>query len=93
MAHRPREKQPYDDQNNAAPSAANHPTKAGPPAWVAMSGLGFEFVAAVLLPGGLGWWIDRKAGTSPWIMLVGGLIGFAIGLRLLMKTVNRPPSK
>ena len=64
-----------------------------PPTWVAMSGLGFEFVGAILLPGALGWWIDRKAGTTPWIMLVGGLLGFAIGLRLLMRSVSRPRNK
>ena len=69
---------------------AGGPGKARPPTWVAMSGLGFEFVGAILLPGALGWWIDRKAGTTPWIMLAGGLLGFVVGLRLLMRSVNRP---
>ena len=53
-----------------------------------MSSLGFEFVAAVLLPGALGWWLDSKAGTRPWLMLVGGLLGFGIGLRILMRSVK-----
>ena len=39
---------------------AGGPGKAKPPTWVAMSGLGFEFVGAILLPGALGWWIDRQ---------------------------------
>ena len=67
--------------------------KPKPPTWVAMSGLGFEFVGVILLPGALGWWIDRTAGTAPWIMLAGGLLGFVVGLRLLMRTVNRPRNK
>ena len=67
------------------------PRRDAPPTWIAMSGIGFEFVAAVLLPGALGWWIDRMAGTTPWLMIVGGVLGFIVGLRLLMRSVNRPP--
>ena len=63
------------------------------PTWVGMSGLGFEFVAAILLPGALGWWIDRWRGTAPWFMLVLGLIGFVAGLRALMRAVNRPKKR
>ena len=58
-----------------------------------MSGVGFEFVAAVLLPGSLGWWLDGKAGTRPWLMLVGLLLGFGVGLRILMRSVKGPSSK
>jgi ATP synthase protein I len=54
-----------------------------------MTSLGFEFLAAILLPGALGWWLDRLLGWTPWLMLVGGLIGFAAGLRLLLATANR----
>ena len=53
--------------------------------WVALSGLGFEFLTAVLLPGAAGWWLDTKLGTAPWLMLIGGLIGFAAGLVLLLR--------
>jgi F0F1-type ATP synthase assembly protein I len=60
-----------------------------PPTWVALSSVGFEFVAAVLLPGALGWWADRTLHTSPWLMIVGGVLGFIVGLRLLMKSVTR----
>ena len=91
MTQRPDEG-PHEPQTGAERPPGS-PVNTGPPTWVAMSGLGFEFVAAVLLPGALGWWLDRKMGTMPWLMLVGGLLGFAIGLRLLMKTVSRPRSK
>jgi ATP synthase protein I len=86
MTQRPDEEAPPDPQHGAgrAPLKA-----AGPPTWVAMSGLGFEFVAAVLLPGALGWWLDRMAGTAPWLMLAGGILGFVVGLRLLMNAAKR----
>jgi ATP synthase protein I len=82
MAQRPDEA-PEQEQQPAG--------RTRPPTWVAMSGLGFEFVGAILVPGALGWWLDRLLGTAPWIMLALGLLGFAAGLRLLMRSVNRPP--
>ena len=42
----------------------------------------------VLLVAVLGWWLDRKLHTSPWLMIVGGVLGFIVGLRLLMKSVT-----
>lgn len=56
--------------------------------WMGMMSLGFEFVIAVLLPGALGWWLDGRFGSRPWIMLAGGLLGFIAGLRLLMRSVS-----
>ncbi len=58
-------------------------------AWIGMTGLGFEFLAAILLPGALGWWIDRMLGWRPWLMIVGGAIGFFAGLRLLMLAARK----
>ncbi len=58
-----------------------------------MSGLGFEFVGAILIPGALGWWLDRQFGTQPWIMLGLGMLGFVVGLRVLMRSVNRSPKR
>jgi ATP synthase protein I len=96
MAERPDEATRRD---GPAGPAASHvesgatrppPPKRDAPTWVGMSGLGFEFVAAILLPGALGWWLDRRFDTAPWIMLALGLLGFAAGLRALMRAVNRP---
>lgn len=56
--------------------------------WIGLAGVGFEFIFSILLPGAVGWWLDKKFGTAPWLMLVGGMIGFASGLVLLMKTVK-----
>jgi ATP synthase protein I len=51
----------------------------------AVAGLGFEFIATVLLLGGLGYWLDGKFDTSPWLILIGGVLGFAIGLYRMLK--------
>ncbi len=40
---------------------------------------GAEFVGAVIVGGGIGWWIDRHFGTGPWAMIVLLIIGFAAG--------------
>lgn len=42
--------------------------------------LGSEFIAAVLVGAGIGYLLDLWLGTSPWILLVMVLIGFAAGV-------------
>lgn len=42
--------------------------------------LGSEFIAAILVGAGIGYLLDLWLGTSPWIMLVMLLIGFAAGV-------------
>ena len=44
-----------------------------------------EFVGAMLAGGLLGWFIDRWAGTGPWAMIVLLLLGFATGLRSVLR--------
>jgi F0F1-type ATP synthase assembly protein I len=50
------------------------------PGWVRYSGVGLELAGAI---GGLalvGYWIDRRYGTSPWGILGGVVIGLVGGL-------------
>lgn len=68
------------DSSGRTPPPAN--------AWIGLSSVGFEFVFSVLVPGALGWWLDRKFGTGPWLLLVGLLFGFGAGFYRLMKTVK-----
>lgn len=94
MAERPDEVSQHGDGGSTPPHVGSRGApppnpKNAAPTWVGMSGLGFEFVGAMLLPGALGWWLDRRLGTAPWVMLGLGLLGFVVGLRLLMRTVNR----
>lgn len=44
-----------------------------------------EFVGAMLVGGLIGWFIDKYAGTAPWGMIVMLLLGFAAGLRSVMR--------
>jgi len=57
-------------------------------AWIGLSSVGIEFILSVLVPGAAGWWLDRKFGTMPWLMLVGGLFGFAAGFYVLLKAIQ-----
>ncbi|MGY6708598.1 MAG: AtpZ/AtpI family protein [Rhizobiaceae bacterium] len=42
--------------------------------------LSSEFIAAIVVGVGLGWFFDRFVGTSPWGLIVFLLIGFAAGV-------------
>lgn len=57
--------------------------------WFSMSGLGLEFVLALLIPGAAGWWLDKKFGTGPWLLIVGIAFGFAVGLYVMIRASNR----
>ena len=55
------------------------------PGWVRYSSVGLELAGAI---GGLtlvGYWIDRRFGTTPWGMLVGVVIGLVGGLYNLVR--------
>ena len=49
---------------------------------------GIEFIGCVLIGGFLGWLIDRYAGTAPWAMIGLLLLGFAAGLRSVLRQKN-----
>lgn len=57
--------------------------------WYQMTALGMEFVVAILLFGGIGWWLDGRAGTEPWLTIVGFFLGFAVGLWMLVRAANK----
>lgn len=53
--------------------------------WYQLAGVGFEFIAAVLMLGGMGWLLDRWLDSGPWLLIVGMCLGFVLGLYLLIK--------
>lgn len=57
--------------------------------WHRMAGVGIEFIAAILLCGGIGWWLDGRWNTSPWLLLVGMALGFAVGMWSMIKMARR----
>jgi len=43
-----------------------------------------ELIAGILTWGGLGWLVDRWLQISPWGIIIGGMIGYAAGLYLVI---------
>jgi ATP synthase protein I len=50
--------------------------------------LSSEFVAGVVVGGGLGWMIDRIFDTSPWGLIVCFLLGFLAGVLNVMRAAG-----
>ena len=55
----------------------------------ALSGVGFEFIAAVGALGGIGYWLDSKYGWKPWGTLIGVAVGFTVGLTRLIRFASK----
>jgi ATP synthase protein I len=51
--------------------------------------LPFLFVGALAVGGFLGHLLDRWLHTAPWLMVVGGTLGFAVGLRDLLRRLSK----
>ena len=41
------------------------------------------------LPAGLGYWLDNRWGTSPWLVAVGAVFGFTVAMRHLLDLAGR----
>ena len=50
--------------------------------------LSSEFIAGIAVGAGIGWAIDRVAGTSPWGLIVFLLLGFAAGVLNVMRSAG-----
>lgn len=46
--------------------------------WVLM----VELISAVFTWGGIGWLLDRRLGTAPWLLITGFTLGWATGIYL-----------
>jgi ATP synthase protein I len=82
------ERPPFDEPR---PSSADRSAKAEAESasWHQMAGVGVEFIAAVGLFAALGWWLDPKLGTSPWLLIAGCGLGFAVGLWQMVRTAQK----
>lgn len=49
-----------------------------------------EFVAGILVGGGLGWALDKGLGTSPWGLIVFLLLGFVAGVYNVLRSAGLP---
>ena len=50
--------------------------------------LSSEFIAGIAVGAGLGWVIDRMAGTSPWGLIVFLLLGFGAGILNVLRSAG-----
>ncbi len=50
-------------------------------------GLGMTLAVTVLAGLGLGYWLDGRLGTRPWLMLVGASLGITAALVYFIKSV------
>ncbi len=62
------------------------------------SARGIELVIALVLPTLVGVYLDRRLGTTPWLLLAGLVVGIGAGSRAIMHVVKlarrddeRPP--
>ncbi len=53
--------------------------------WHRMAGVGFEFLAAIILFGGIGWLLDWSLDWTPWGLIAGLAFGFVVGMWLLIR--------
>ena len=53
------------------------------------AGAGYTLIGAIMLLGLIGYGIDRWAGTNPWFLVGGLLLGIVVGMYELAKTVWR----
>ena len=44
-------------------------------AWIKYSDLGYLFALSIVLPGGVGYWLDTTFSTLPLFLILGGLLG------------------
>ena len=51
--------------------------------------LGVTFVVAILGGAWLGHWADQHLGTSPWLLLVGAILGIVVGFYHFFSVVLR----
>lgn len=79
----------------AARRPAARSEEEGKPATGGMAGFGHalklssEFIAGIAVGVGLGWLIDRVAGTSPWGLIIFLLLGFAAGVLNVLRSVGK----
>ena len=47
----------------------------------------WQLVGSVALGALLGWWLDKKLGTTPWLVVGGSLFGIGIGFYAFFKAL------
>jgi F0F1-type ATP synthase assembly protein I len=53
------------------------------------TGLGLQMLMTMLAPGALGWWLDSKFGSFPWLLVAGAVVGVVVSMAVVVRTVMR----
>jgi len=53
------------------------------------AGLGLTFASTMAVLGGLGWWLDSRFETRPWLLVTGILLGAVGGFVRIVKAVPK----
>jgi F0F1-type ATP synthase assembly protein I len=51
--------------------------------------LGAQMATTILVLGGVGWWIDSTWQSTPWGLIVGLLLGSALGLTQFLRMIQQ----
>jgi F0F1-type ATP synthase assembly protein I len=61
--------------------------------YYALAQVGLEMV----VPIGMGWWADKQLGSAPWLLVVGVVLGFMLGIGHLIALTRedgpKPPKE
>jgi ATP synthase protein I len=52
---------------------------------------GLILIAPMLVLGGIGYWLDRRLRTAPWLLLAGLIVGMAAGFTSFVRLVQELP--
>lgn len=53
--------------------------------------LGIQYALSIALLTGLGWWLDSRWGTTPWLLVAGVVLGVVAGFVNLVRAVPAAP--
>jgi F0F1-type ATP synthase assembly protein I len=67
--------------------------KGGMHAYIRYTGIGIQFVLLIVLPLGLGYWLDTQFKTLPWLTVAGAALGSVGGMVWVVKSVFRMEAK
>ena len=57
------------------------------------AGIGIQFAASILLFLYAGQWLDRKLGTSPWLLIAGVFLGAGASFYSMYRKLMRAPKQ
>jgi hypothetical protein len=70
------------------PSPGKPDTNTQPSTW-ALAGIGLELAGGVAVFSLIGWWLDARYSTGPWLLVLGGMLGVIGGMYNLWKQARR----